>query len=76
MEALMQLALPIDKMTVSDKLEVMELLWDDLCRTPEQVPSPEWHKKTLLERAKRITEGSAKFSTWSEAKENIRNSIK
>ncbi|OGQ98733.1 MAG: hypothetical protein A2521_13000 [Deltaproteobacteria bacterium RIFOXYD12_FULL_57_12] len=72
----MQSALPIDKMTVSDKLQLMELLWDDLCRTPEQVPSPGWHEKILQERAKRTTEGTAKFSNWSEAKENIRNSVK
>ncbi len=72
----MQSMLPIDKMTVSDKLQVMELLWDDLCRTPEQVPSPEWHEKTLQERQKRIDKGTSKFSNWSEAKENIRNSVK
>lgn len=40
----MEPALPLDPMTspmiLSDKLRVLEELWEDLCRTPESVPSP------------------------------------
>ncbi|OGQ98469.1 MAG: hypothetical protein A2521_08025 [Deltaproteobacteria bacterium RIFOXYD12_FULL_57_12] len=71
----MPAALPIDKMTLSDKLQAMELLWEDLCRTPEQIPSPEWHEKALQERAKRIAEGTAEFSNWADAKEDIRKAV-
>lgn len=31
----------LDKMTTPDKLIVMEKLWDELCRNPDSVPSPE-----------------------------------
>ncbi len=34
----MENALPLDKMTIEDKLAAMEQLWDDLCRNPESVP--------------------------------------
>jgi hypothetical protein len=34
-------------MTSLDKIAVMEKLWDDLCRDPESIPSPKWHKEVL-----------------------------
>lgn len=68
----MRPALPLDKMTTSDKLSVMEQLWDDLCREPDQVPSPSWHGEVLSGREKRVREGQARFSDLAEAKERIR----
>ena len=64
--------LPLDKMTVSEKLSAIELLWDDLCRSPENVPSPEWHKAVLVEREKKVLDGGASFSDLNEAKKAIR----
>ena len=43
----MDISLPLDKMTNLDKIAVMEKLWDDLCRDPESIPSPKWHKEVL-----------------------------
>jgi hypothetical protein len=67
---------PLDEMTVSDKLHAMEQIWDDLCRNPENVPSPGWHSYILQAREGRVKEGSSKFTDWAEAKEKIRNSVK
>jgi hypothetical protein len=33
----------IEDMSVEEKLALMERLWDDLSRRPENIPSPEWH---------------------------------
>ncbi|HOV77771.1 MAG TPA: addiction module protein [Sedimentisphaerales bacterium] len=46
----MGIMLPLDKMTVSEKFSEMERLWDDLCRNPQDVPSPSWHEAILVER--------------------------
>jgi hypothetical protein len=46
----MGITLPLDKMTICEKLVEMERLWDDLCRDPESVPSPSWHEGVLVER--------------------------
>ena len=43
----MDILLPLDKMTNLDKIAVMEKLWDDLCRDPDSIPSPKWHKEVL-----------------------------
>jgi hypothetical protein len=71
----MDILLPLDKMTSLDKIAVMEKLWDDLCRDPDSILSPKWHKEVLEAREKEISEGRAKFTVFDRAKEKIRNQI-
>jgi putative addiction module component (TIGR02574 family) len=72
----MDISLPLDKMTNLDKIALMEKLWDDLCRDPESIQSPDWHKDVLEAREKEINEGKAKFTSFDKAKERIRDQIK
>ena len=72
----MNISLPLDKMTSSDKIAVMEKLWEELCRDPESIPSPTWHKDVLDAREKEINEGKSKFTSFDRAKERIRNQIR
>lgn len=72
----MDISLPLDKMTSLDKIAMIEKLWDDLCRDTETIPSPTWHKDILEAREKEINQGRAKFTSFDEAKERIRNQIK
>ncbi|MBI2899065.1 MAG: addiction module protein [Planctomycetes bacterium] len=59
-------------MTTADKLSAMERLWDDLCRRPEDVPSPIWHRDVLETREKRVRKGKARFFSLDEAKARTR----
>jgi hypothetical protein len=68
--------LPLDKMTTSEKLLEMERLWDDLCRNPEDVPSPAWHEGVLAEREKQVSQGKMAFVDLDEAKERIRKATR
>lgn len=72
----MDISLPLDKMTSLDKIAVMEKLWDDLCRDPESISSPGWHKEILQTREREINEGKAEFADFDRAKERIRNQTK
>ncbi|MBI5376371.1 MAG: addiction module protein [Candidatus Schekmanbacteria bacterium] len=72
----MDISLPLDKMTNLDKIAMMEKLWDDLCRDPEAIQSPIWHKDVLEGREKELNEGNAKFTSFDQAKDRIRNQIK
>jgi len=72
----MDISLPLDKMTSLDKIAVMEKLWDDLCRDPESIPSPKWHKEILEAREREISEGKAKFIAFDLVKERIRDQTK
>jgi hypothetical protein len=60
----------IDQMTVAEKLQAMEALWDDLCRRGE-VPVPQWQKDTLDERERLIKEGKARFFNWPDARKRL-----
>ena len=63
--------LQIDQMTLEEKLQTMEALWDDLCRREEDVPVPQWHKDILDERRRLIELGQAQFIDWETAKKQI-----
>jgi putative addiction module component (TIGR02574 family) len=64
--------LPLDRMTVEEKLKAVEALWDDLCRTEKAIPVADWQKDLLDERQRQIDSGEAKFSDWESAKKRIR----
>jgi len=68
----MELALPLDKMSTADKLAAMERLWENLCRTAEDVPSPSWHGEVLSAREKRVQEGKARFAHLDAVKRRAR----
>ena len=68
-------ALPIESMSVEEKLSAMEALWDALCRDETQVPIQEWHKQVLDERRRQIETGEARFIDWETAKARIQARI-
>ena len=71
----MQATLPLDRMTVPEKLRAMEDIWDDLCHMDDAIPSPEWHGEVLRAREQRIQAGDAKFVDLDEAKRRARSQI-
>ncbi len=72
----MELGLPLDQMTTAEKLRALEQIWEALCRTPDEIPSPAWHADVLQDREKRVQKGSSHFVDWPEAKQQIRDSTK
>lgn len=54
----MHLAMPLQQMSATDKLQAIEELWADLVRESKSVPSPEWHGDVLCGRERRIVDGS------------------
>ena len=63
--------LPLEKMAVSEKLQLMEELWSDLCCNQDQIPIPEWHKDLLDKREELVKQGKATFVDWESAKKRI-----
>ena len=62
----MLVTLPLNDMTVAEKLQLMETLWNE---------SPAWHRDVLEERERRIASGDARFSDWEQAKAEIRKRV-
>lgn len=67
--------LPLQEMTVEEKLRAMELLWDDLCRQAGSVASPGWHEEVLTQREIAVQRGDDQFEDWETAKRNIKNKV-
>ena len=67
--------LPLEKMSVEEKLQAMESLWDDLCSKTGAVSSPAWHEDVLAERDAMQRRGDDGFEDWEAAKRNIRTKV-
>jgi len=61
------LAIEISKMSVTEKLQIMEDLWDSL-RTEQEINPPNWHEEVLASRKKNIQNGATTFITLEELK--------
>lgn len=72
----MSIDLPLDKMTLADKLEAMELLWADISKRPTDLPSPDWHKDVLDERRRGVVEGKLRFLDWDTAMAELRKELR
>ncbi|WP_041281118.1 addiction module protein [Desulfosudis oleivorans] len=72
----MHFIIPLEKMSIEDKLQAIEVIWADLASTPENIPSPSWHADVLRAREKRISEGASSFLDITEAKKAVRDLLK
>ena len=64
-------AADIERMSIAERLQTVELLWDSLAQTPEAVPSPAWHGEVIAARLAKIERGEGKFLTLAELKERL-----
>jgi hypothetical protein len=71
----MSATLPLNEMSLPEKLRMMEALWEDLSRNSDALDSPAWHDPVLQERERRIAAGEAHFSDWEIAKADIRKRV-
>lgn len=53
----------ISKMSITERLQTMEALWDSLTHEKVELDSPDWHVDILSERKKKIENGEAEFIT-------------
>lgn len=57
----------------SEKLQLVEDLWDDLAATPEAVPVHDWQLRELEERKARLTANPASGLSWEEVRRRVRS---
>jgi len=67
----MAIELQLNTMSVGEKVQLHEQVWDDLCRQSGEVRSPDWHAAILNERMRQIENGTMSVSPWTEAKERL-----
>lgn len=66
----------IEGLSIPQKLQLMEAIWDDLCRSESDLASPAWHAQVLTDRQARVDRGEARFIDWETAKARIREAVR
>ncbi|MFA5817728.1 MAG: addiction module protein [Bacteroidales bacterium] len=56
----------LHKLSVKDKIKVVQTLWDDIAKDQSIETLSLEHKKILDERIQKINSGNAQFRSWSE----------
>lgn len=57
----------------TEKLQLVEDLWDDLAATPEAVPVQEWQIQELARRKANLMNNPASALSWEEVKQRVRS---
>lgn len=64
------------KMPISEKIQLMESLWESLTNDPVTAEVvPDWHGDVLAKRAVMLDQGQETVSAWGDAKQRIRDQI-
>jgi len=64
-------AVEIERMTLAQKLQVMELIWKSLAADEELLESPDWHKVVVANRLTKVESGRGKFLTLAQLKKRL-----
>ncbi len=69
----MDITLPLDKMSATEKLRLLEKIWESF--EENEINSPEWHKNVLAQREQMLKEGKEEFLDWEEVKRELRQNL-
>ena len=64
----------IDKMSTSEKLQMMDYLWQSLSADGDSL-SPAWHQRELAKTEARVASGQERPIPWEAAKSILRGAI-
>ena len=72
----MQVQLPLDQMTTSEKLELIQVICADLASRSEEFPIRQADVDMLRERRRLIDDGKAEYVDWNMALAEIRSKVR
>jgi hypothetical protein len=61
----------IKSMSLTERLQAMELLWRSFFASEDEVPSSDWHGEVISERLAKVEAGEGKFLTIPELKARL-----
>jgi putative addiction module component (TIGR02574 family) len=62
----------IESMTVTERLQAIEMLWTSVSRTESQISSPDWHGDVLNARREKVASGKGVFISLAELRNRLR----
>jgi putative addiction module component (TIGR02574 family) len=64
-------AAEVESMSLTERLQAMELLWRSMSEEPQKLKSPAWHKDVLSTRLAKVKAGKGRFLTISQLKQRL-----
>jgi len=61
----------LEKLSVAERLQLVEDLWDSIARSTAEVPIPQWQKDELARRKELYLRNPESVLTWDQAKRDI-----
>lgn len=61
----------IERMSVAERLQTMELLWNSISRSADSLESPSWHQDVLAARSAKVAAGQGRFLSASELRSRL-----
>lgn len=62
-----------DALSVEEKLDYLQSLWDRIAASPESIPVPDWHRDILDERLKDLEVNPEAGDSWDVVRERLRS---
>ncbi len=66
----------INRLKVSEKLLLIEDIWDSIAFSDSEIPMPEWQKNELNKRYKEYISGKLGLHNWISVHEDLRDNFK
>ena len=66
----------VSSLNATQKLALMEQLWESMSRADELTEPPAWHGDVLQERESEWAQRNSTAQDWAEAKDEIRDKLK
>ena len=67
-----QLKNEIGKLNLSDKLLLIEDVWDSIAETTDELPVPEWQRAELDKRYRAYQDGAVELHDWKSVHDSLR----
>jgi putative addiction module component (TIGR02574 family) len=64
---------PFGDMSSSEKLQLLEALWDDLSSVPDEIPVHDWQKDELAKRKANLASAPDAGLSWEDVKRRVRS---
>ena len=71
-----QIRSEIENLELSEKLLLVEEIWDSIAASNSELPMPDWQKKELDKRYNEYKEGKLELYDWRWVHEDLRNKYK
>ena len=64
-----------DDLSVDEKIDYVQSLWDRIAASPETIPVPGWHREILDQRVKDLEDNPEAGDSWDVVQERIRRTL-